>query len=240
MAPLGYAEAERPDGADLVILNTCHIREKAAEKVFSELGTIRRLKEAKRKHGGRMLIAVAGCVAQAEGAEILERAPVRRSGVRPAGLSPPAGDGGARVGRHAARAFSTPASRPSRNSISCPRGTTAAGSHRLPDGAGGLRQVLHLLRRAVHARRGVLPPGRRRDRRGEAPGRRPARARSRCSARTSTPITARRPMAARVGARRAGPRACRHPRAGSGCATRPPTRATSMTGWLRPIATCRS
>ena len=75
MAPLGYAEAERPDGADLVILNTCHIREKAAEKVFSELGTIRRLKEAKRKHGGRMVIAVAGCVAQAEGAEILQRAP---------------------------------------------------------------------------------------------------------------------------------------------------------------------
>ena len=75
MAPLGYAQSERPDGADLVILNTCHIREKAAEKVFSELGTIRRLKEAKRKHGGRMLIAVAGCVAQAEGAEILERAP---------------------------------------------------------------------------------------------------------------------------------------------------------------------
>ena len=75
MAPLGYAEAERPDGADLVILNTCHIREKAAEKVFSELGTIRRLKDAKRKHGGRMVIAVAGCVAQAEGAEILERAP---------------------------------------------------------------------------------------------------------------------------------------------------------------------
>src|SRR5688572_30498242 len=75
MAPLGYAETERADGADLVILNTCHIREKAAEKVFSELGTIRRLKEAKRKHGGRMVIAVAGCVAQAEGAEILERAP---------------------------------------------------------------------------------------------------------------------------------------------------------------------
>ena len=75
MAPLGYAPAERPDGADLVILNTCHIREKAAEKVFSELGTIRRLKETKKQHGGRMVVAVAGCVAQAEGAEILERAP---------------------------------------------------------------------------------------------------------------------------------------------------------------------
>jgi tRNA-2-methylthio-N6-dimethylallyladenosine synthase len=73
--PLGYVTADRPDGADLVILNTCHIREKAAEKVFSELGQLRRLKTAKERQGGHMLIAVAGCVAQAEGAEVLERAP---------------------------------------------------------------------------------------------------------------------------------------------------------------------
>jgi tRNA-2-methylthio-N6-dimethylallyladenosine synthase len=72
LAPLGYAPADRPDGADMVILNTCHIRDKAAEKVFSELGRLRRLKEAT---GGRMILAVAGCVAQAEGAEILARAP---------------------------------------------------------------------------------------------------------------------------------------------------------------------
>ena len=75
VAPLGYAPATAPDGADLVILNTCHIREKAAEKVFSELGGIRRLKNAKERRGQRMLIAVAGCVAQAEGEEILRRAP---------------------------------------------------------------------------------------------------------------------------------------------------------------------
>jgi tRNA-2-methylthio-N6-dimethylallyladenosine synthase len=75
VAPLGYAPAETPDGADLVILNTCHIREKAAEKVFSELGGIRHLKKRKERHGGRMLVAVAGCVAQAEGEEILRRAP---------------------------------------------------------------------------------------------------------------------------------------------------------------------
>ena len=75
LAPLGYAAAAAPADADLVILNTCHIREKAAEKVFSELGQIRRLKAARRREGGRMLIAVAGCVAQAEGAEILARAP---------------------------------------------------------------------------------------------------------------------------------------------------------------------
>jgi tRNA-2-methylthio-N6-dimethylallyladenosine synthase len=72
LAPLGYAPAAQPDGADMVILNTCHIRDKAAEKVFSELGRLRRLKEAS---GGRMVLAVAGCVAQAEGAEILARAP---------------------------------------------------------------------------------------------------------------------------------------------------------------------
>jgi tRNA-2-methylthio-N6-dimethylallyladenosine synthase len=75
MAPLGYAAAATPEGADLVILNTCHIREKAAEKVFSELGMIRRLKAARARQGGRMIVAVAGCVAQAEGEEILERAP---------------------------------------------------------------------------------------------------------------------------------------------------------------------
>jgi tRNA-2-methylthio-N6-dimethylallyladenosine synthase len=75
MAPLGYAPAASPESADLVILNTCHIREKAAEKMFSELGTIRRLKRAREREGGRMIVAVAGCVAQAEGAEILERAP---------------------------------------------------------------------------------------------------------------------------------------------------------------------
>ncbi|HVC61627.1 MAG TPA: tRNA (N6-isopentenyl adenosine(37)-C2)-methylthiotransferase MiaB [Acetobacteraceae bacterium] len=75
LAPLGYAPAEAADGADMVILNTCHIREKAAEKVFSELGRLRRLQQARAAEGGRMILAVAGCVAQAEGAEILARAP---------------------------------------------------------------------------------------------------------------------------------------------------------------------
>ena len=75
LAPLGYAPADSPRGADMVILNTCHIREKAAEKVFSELGRLRPFKDEKQAAGGRMLIAVAGCVAQAEGEEILRRAP---------------------------------------------------------------------------------------------------------------------------------------------------------------------
>ncbi len=75
LAPLGYAATESPEAADLVVLNTCHIREKASEKVFSELGRLRQLKAARAEGGARMMIAVAGCVAQAEGEEILRRAP---------------------------------------------------------------------------------------------------------------------------------------------------------------------
>ncbi len=75
LAPLGYEPSESPEGADMVILNTCHIREKAAEKVYSELGRLRIEQKAKQAEGGRMIIAVAGCVAQAEGAEIMARAP---------------------------------------------------------------------------------------------------------------------------------------------------------------------
>jgi tRNA-2-methylthio-N6-dimethylallyladenosine synthase len=75
LRPLGYGLAEAPEGADLVVLNTCHIREKAAEKVYSELGQIARMKARKAKDGGAMLVAVAGCVAQAEGAEIVARQP---------------------------------------------------------------------------------------------------------------------------------------------------------------------
>ncbi len=71
LKPIGYAPSDEAEGADLVILNTCHIREKAAEKVYSELG---RLTKMKAKKDG-MMIAVAGCVAQAEGEEITRRAP---------------------------------------------------------------------------------------------------------------------------------------------------------------------
>ena len=72
----GFEVAEAVDGADLVILNTCHIREKAAEKVYSELGRIRKEKDRmKNEEGRKMVLAVAGCVAQAEGKEIIKRAP---------------------------------------------------------------------------------------------------------------------------------------------------------------------
>ncbi len=76
LAPLGYQPTDIADGADMVILNTCHIREKASEKVFSELGRLRMMKEKARDQQGRdVTIAVAGCVAQAEGEEITKRAP---------------------------------------------------------------------------------------------------------------------------------------------------------------------
>jgi tRNA-2-methylthio-N6-dimethylallyladenosine synthase len=75
LAPEGYAETAAADDADVVILNTCHIREKAVEKVYSELGRIRVLKQAAARTGRRLTIAVAGCVAQAEGEEIIHRAP---------------------------------------------------------------------------------------------------------------------------------------------------------------------
>ncbi|MCX7311530.1 MAG: tRNA (N6-isopentenyl adenosine(37)-C2)-methylthiotransferase MiaB [Hyphomicrobiales bacterium] len=73
LAPEGFVETASPDDADLVILNTCNIREKAADKVYSELGRIRELKEAAAADGRRVTVAVAGCVAQAEGNEIFRR-----------------------------------------------------------------------------------------------------------------------------------------------------------------------
>ena len=75
LAPVGYQISATPDEAELVILNTCHIREKAAEKVYSDLGRLRLLKDRRAVNGARMILAVAGCVAQAEGEEILRRAP---------------------------------------------------------------------------------------------------------------------------------------------------------------------
>ncbi len=75
LAPAGFVETSVQEDADLIILNTCHIREKAAEKVYSELGRIRLVREARRKRGSDCIIAVAGCVAQAEGEELVRRAP---------------------------------------------------------------------------------------------------------------------------------------------------------------------
>ena len=76
LAPLGYAPTDSPAEADMVIFNTCHIREKAAEKLFSDLGRLRAVKRQRQGNGADMIVAVAGCVAQAEGAEIARRAPI--------------------------------------------------------------------------------------------------------------------------------------------------------------------
>src|SRR4030095_2893026 len=76
LAPEGYVETGAPEDADLIILNTCHIRERAAAKVYSELGRVRVLKQEAAREGRHVTVAVAGCVAQAEGAEIIRRAPV--------------------------------------------------------------------------------------------------------------------------------------------------------------------
>jgi len=76
LAPLGYAPVDKPDDADLVVLNTCHIREKATEKVYSEIGRLRLHKERRAAEGKATSIVIAGCVAQAEGEEIIRRAPV--------------------------------------------------------------------------------------------------------------------------------------------------------------------
>ncbi|HAJ89749.1 MAG TPA: tRNA (N6-isopentenyl adenosine(37)-C2)-methylthiotransferase MiaB [Rhodospirillaceae bacterium] len=74
LRPMGYSTVDEPDSADMVILNTCHIREKATDKVFSDLGRIREHKIEKERNGEQMVVAVAGCVAQAEGDVILSRA----------------------------------------------------------------------------------------------------------------------------------------------------------------------
>lgn len=74
LSPLGYQQTDSAEDADMVILNTCHIREKATDKVFSDLGRIREMKDEKAARGEKMLVAVAGCVAQAEGDVIMDRA----------------------------------------------------------------------------------------------------------------------------------------------------------------------
>jgi tRNA-2-methylthio-N6-dimethylallyladenosine synthase len=77
MTAVGYETTDTPEGADMVIINTCHIREKASEKLFSDLGRIRPHKNKKAEAGdGEMIVAVAGCVAQAEGEEIFKRSNV--------------------------------------------------------------------------------------------------------------------------------------------------------------------
>ena len=158
---------DAPEGADMVILNTCHIREKAAEKVYSELGRLQELKAEKAQAGGRMLLAVAGCVAQAEGAEIVARQPAVDLVVGPQSYH--------RLPEMIAR--TARAERPCAGNrfsgagkIRFPAGAGSQRRQRLPHRAGRLRQVLHLLRGALYARLRTFAPARSDPARGAAAG----------------------------------------------------------------------
>ncbi|MGH6859283.1 MAG: tRNA (N6-isopentenyl adenosine(37)-C2)-methylthiotransferase MiaB [Phyllobacterium sp.] len=76
LASEGYSQTDTPEDADLVLINTCHIREKASEKLYSALGRLRKMKDARAREGRELTVGVAGCVAQAEGDEITRRSPV--------------------------------------------------------------------------------------------------------------------------------------------------------------------
>ena len=189
----GLVKTDTPEDADVILFNTCSVREKAQEKVFSDLGRVRELKEA----NPNLLIGVGGCVASQEGASIVVARALCRSRVRPANAASPA--------RHDRQA---PRHRPraGRHLVSGNRKvrSSAARARRRPERVrldhGRLQQVLQLLRRAVHARRGSLAPARRRAHRNRRPGR-PGRARSHAA----------RPERERV-SRRADARFARHRR----------------------------
>ena len=139
----GMAEVADTEDADLVVLNTCHIREKAADKAYSDVGRL------KREDGSKPLIALAGCVAQAEGAEAKRRSQMIDIVVGPQAyhrLPEMVADAvrGARPVDTDMPAISKFEAFPARR---------RAESELVPDGAGRLRQILYLLRRALHPRR---------------------------------------------------------------------------------------
>ena len=193
LAPMGFAETTAVEEADVVVLNTCHIREKAAEKVYSDLGRIRERQGAPQRAGKDTIVTVAGCVAQAEGAEIVRREPSVDLVVGPQSYHRLGELMRARTSRTRRRS-SRPAFPERTSSPRCPRALPARRADCLSDRAGRLRQVLHLLRRALHARRRVLAPGGRRGGRG-APAGRPRRARDHAA-------RAERQRLSRAGARR--------------------------------------
>ena len=155
LAPRGYRQAEAPEDADLIILNTCHIREKAAEKVYSELGRLKRIKQARRAAGKEATIAVAGCVAQAEGAEIRRRAPTvdlvfgPQTYHRLPDLLAEARRAGSAIDQdfEADEKFDF-----------LPEESASQGPAAFPHRPGRLRQVLHFLCRTLYARRRIFAP----------------------------------------------------------------------------------
>ena len=193
----GYAETGDEADADLVILNTCHIREKAAEKIYSELGKLALEKRAREAEGRDMKIVVAGCVAQAEGEEVLKRQRAVDLVVGPQSYHRlPELLKQAKQGRRLTDTefdvedkFDVPA--PAE-----PRADPRPRRLRLRHRAGRLRQILLLLRRALYARRGGLAARAPTSSPRPAASSTPGCARSRSSGRTSTPIAGPTTMAA--------------------------------------------
>ena len=159
LAQQGYAQTASIEDADLVVLNTCHIREKAAEKVYSELGRVREVKDERAAAGRSTLVAVVGCVAQAEGAEIIRRAPAVDLVVGPQSYHRlPELMARARIERKSL----VDTDFPEEDKFSrLPARAAGAHCYGVPHRAGRLRQVLHVLRGAVYARGGVFALGRR-------------------------------------------------------------------------------
>ena len=189
LAPVGYGPADGPGDADMVILNTCHIRDRAAEKVFSELGRLRIVKEERAAAGLPTVIAVAGCVAQAEGEQILARAPYVDIVVGPQTYHR-LPELVARASRAAGAVIDTDFPVEQKFDFLPEARAAAGGGHGFSHRSGGVRQVLLVLRRALHARGGGEPAGGVGARGGAGAGAVAGRGRSRCSGRTSTPITA--------------------------------------------------
>ena len=231
LAGSGYSPVETPEAADLILLNTCHIREKAAEKVYSELGRFRALKQAGRASGREVLVGVAGCVAQAEGAEIVARAPVVDLVVGPQSYQRlPELIAEARAGRRVVETEfdvadkfatldgTTRGEERQRRDQDQTRGqegrrpdTEAKKSYRLPHRSGRLRQVLHLLCRALYAgRRGLAAGGE--DRRRSHASRAIRRARADAARPERQCLAWRRPRRKRLGARPAALSPGRNPR----------------------------
>ena len=234
LAAAGYAPVDRPRTADLILLNTCHIREKAAEKVYSELGRLRAFKTRRAAEGRSVTIGVAGCVAQAEGEEIMRRAPVgrprRRAAILPAAARPRRGGRRGRTGRRdrfrgggeirrARPARGRPrASTPGTPPAAMPRSSPCrrAATSSAPSASSPIPAAPRCRGRSQQSspRRSGL--------------RRRACASSRSLARTSTPGAAKVPTGP-TGASASSSSGLRKFRASTGCATRPATRATWTT-----------
>ena len=160
LAPEGYVETGTPDDADLIILNTCHIREKAAEKVYSELGRMRGLKEAAARRGPRRSHRRRRLRRAGRGRGNHPPRAGRRSRGRPAELSPSARSACARRARRQGGRHRISARRQIRSSRRAERhGDARARRIGLRHRAGRLRQILHVLRRALYARRRNLATG---------------------------------------------------------------------------------